>query len=120
MAGNSTSQCPWTPHCYHPIVVDEAVLSEVDRSDAFKDELRTKVNGFPEPDWQRHLTPAEWADYQAWTKQPSYSSPSSVAQTEAMDLRKIGMRRKYARDKYNGGNPVWCGDGPPPWLHFQE
>jgi len=103
-------------HGYHPLIIDESVLTSEECQDVLAEETRRKVNREPEFEWQKHLTPEELRDYEAWTERPSYKVSTSNALTEAHELKRTGWLRRYARLKYNGGQRFWYGDGEPPWL----
>jgi hypothetical protein len=102
------------PHFYHPSKVHEHILTNQERREALKDSFRSAAAGIPEPDLLRFLSPAERLRYESLSN--SEERPvSSFEVTKSGELLWIARLRRYACQKYNLTERIWCGDGPPPW-----
>jgi hypothetical protein len=53
-------------------------------------------------------------------QQTLYLRDRTPLERKVADLPWICKRRGFARRKYNGGLPVWYGDGVPPWLEVKK
>jgi hypothetical protein len=99
-------------HTYHPIEVDEDVLTDHECREALVEFFRNEAAGTPEPDLCPYLTPAELRRHRT---SHQATQQVSVDVSDGDGLLHVARLRKFACRKYNGGEQIWCGDGPPPW-----
>ena len=107
------------PHGYHPMSVDESILTNQERRAALKESFQDEAAGSQAPDLTQYLTREELSAYEMRLRGPeverlSFSLPQSGQLLFAARLR------RYARQKYNHGKRLWCGDGPPPWRRITK
>jgi len=103
------------PHGYQPLVIDESVLTEEDRMEAFD-----AAGSWPR-NWLRYLTRPEVESFEKAMKEiEQKKSPYwfghgelPAVQEKRFEMNWLGMRRAFARDKYAYGRRIWYGDGVP-------
>ena len=98
-------------HGYLPIRIDAGVLTPEERAECSKRAMsREKMS------WREYLTAAEREEFDRQLAQ-LHARPSrvSAATNEAIyALISRAARLAEARLMFNGGRPVWYGDGTPP------
>jgi hypothetical protein len=116
-------------HGYQPIVVDEDCLNDEDCKESLLEALHAIASGDGSDDWRSYLTPEELAAFEKELaalrtqekKSPFISNGESPAVTEKkFEMARLGILRRFARNKYNGGRRIYFGDGPPPWHRSVE
>jgi hypothetical protein len=101
-------------HTYHPIEVDEGVLTDHECREVLIEFFRNSAAGIPETDLRSYLEPSELSRYNASMRSDT-SLTSAAENSESAELLHIARLRRHACKKYNGGARIWSGDGPPPW-----
>jgi hypothetical protein len=108
-------------HGYQPRAIDERILTEEDRKEAFDEALRGVACGDGGGDWRDYATRQEFARLEREVDELHKArSPYVISNGKAFEVREkryeLANRcrlRAFARKIYSGGRPVWFGDGVP-------
>jgi hypothetical protein len=102
-------------HGYHPIVIDEKLLTSEDREDERRETMSRPPWERLAFDWQECFTADERTEYERLLNAPPRNSMkwSEKRLDEVGTLARTARHRWYARRAYNNGCRVWWGDGVP-------
>jgi hypothetical protein len=113
---NAPSRRSIDPHGYQPLVIDENVLTEDDRIEAFDAAVSSRPRN-----WLHYLTRQEVESFKKaineieQNKSPYWIGRGELPAVQEMkyEMNQLGMLRAFARDKYANGHRIWYGDGVP-------